>query len=194
MEALDYMYLFSGINYKARLVEHNDAQIIYDWRKSDRARCLNVIPDDVKEQYSYIERSLEKFRKGIEIYVIVEDIGSKPVGCFRITDFNEGKRLNYQSILFIDNIDPNIPINVIFSTYQLCFEMLGRTLLGPFQVAKQNTRVLKLHRLMPLSKETVLNNGFIEFEVTTESFFLKRQFFTKMGFGIVSYDVDIFKY
>lgn len=187
------LYLFHGSNYKARLVESGDAQTIFDWRKSVRARYLNAIPDDIQEQYGYIERARKKFDAGTEAYVIIENLASRPVGCLRITELNSKNQLNYHSLFFIDSIDPNITLNVIFSIYQLCFEVLERDIFGPFPVNKNNTRVIKLHRLMPLSRETLMENDFVEFKITRESFENKRAFFIKLGFGILECDVSLFK-
>lgn len=181
------MYLFEGKFFKARVIEERDAKFIFDLRRSERGYNLKPISDNIKDQYNYIKKSLKEYENKIGVYLIIEDLYSKKLGAFRLTNITNSK-INYHSLICIPEIKPNIVLEVIFCVYQLFFEILKLNSKPTFEVPIESSKVKALHDKMGIAKEFKQDNKFYYFELSQNLYTSRKSFFLNLGYGLRKYE------
>lgn len=177
------MYLFEGRYFRARHIKESDAEFIFELRKSDRAYGLNPISDNISDQKAFIKNSIQEFQERKSAYLIIEDTGRQPVGAFRFSDLNKANA-NYQSLISASNLGPNIILETIFCVYQIFFEVLKLKINPEMAVKNKASRVIRLHQKMGIAKELRRDENFTYFEISKENFFLKKNFYNKIGYKL----------
>jgi len=178
------MYLFEGRFFRARHIKESDAGFIFKLRKSDRAYGLNPISDDINDQIIFIKDSIQSFNERKSAYIIIEDREQQAVGAFRFTNLHKDNA-NYQSLISAANLKPNIILETIFCVYQIFFEILNLKINPEMAVKNKASRVINLHKKMGITKELSKDEHFTYFEISREKFFLKKNFYNKIGYGVI---------
>jgi len=181
------MNVLSGKYFAARFASLDDARFIYELRMA-RGGFLHPTSGDIDQQVRYMRRSLDLRDQGKEAYLILESDTCAPIGCFRLTDLDQEKFMNYESLIMCQGTNPNVAIDVIFCVYHLAFEKFSREKIGPFIVRHVNSRVWQLHLTMGIANEitSTQNNADVyrTFEVLRAGYLKKEGIFKAMGFGI----------
>ena len=177
------MYLFEGCFFRARHIKESDAEFIFKLRKSDRAYGLNPISDNINDQIAFIKKSIQGFQEKKSAYVIIEDTDFQPVGAFRFSNLNKDNA-NYQSLISASNLQPNIILETIFCVYQIFFEVLNLKINPEMAVKNKASRVIRLHQKMGIAIELSKDENFTYFEISRENFFLKKNFYNKIGYRL----------
>lgn len=180
--------------FNARYATPEDAQFLLDLRRS-RGNFLHRMSSDLAAQVEYLNRSVLLRQEREEAYLIVESKKKVAIGCFRLTELSSPTGMNYQSLVIAEGQSPNLAINVNFCVFQLAFEWLGKSTVGPFYVINGNDRVMGLFRTMGIAEpgESKFEDGkeYLKFEATRGSYLARERFFKAMGFGIIDLSDDL---
>lgn len=172
-----------------REVRVEDAEFIFDLRRSEKARYLDAISDNVEDQINYIKNYLIKDN---EWYFIVENKKFQPLGTLRISHVGKEKITlgsldiknndkNYFVIgawLMIDNATSEESIEGEYLLKRYAFEVLNLEK-NYFDVRKGNKRVLNFHKMYGASVINEDDENYY-FELTKENFLINSQKFLKM--------------
>lgn len=166
-------------------IELSDSKSILEIRTERKDSALKKINFSIANQDLYYKSYYEKFVKNQEIYFKISLVNDKtPVGLVRITELNEEYRFNYHSLIFKINTPPFMPIDAIFSMYQLGFDLYNKDICGPWPVPKIAKKVYQLHKKMGIATEVMSNKEFFFFVVTKDKFNARKSYFKKLGFGL----------
>ncbi|TWO16487.1 N-acetyltransferase [Campylobacter lanienae] len=172
-----------------REVRVEDAEFIFDLRRSEKARYLDAISNNVEDQINYIKNYLIKDN---EWYFIVENKKFQPLGTLRISHVGKEKITlgsldiknndkNYFVIgawLMIDNATSEESIEGEYLLKRYAFEVLNLEK-NYFDVRKGNKRVLNFHKMYGASVINEDDENYY-FELTKENFLINSQKFLKM--------------
>lgn len=172
-----------------REVRVEDAEFIFDLRRSEKARYLDAISDNVEDQINYIKNYLIKDN---EWYFIVENKKFQPLGTLRIS--HVGRERIILGPLDIENNNKNV---FVLGAWIMCdgvtfkesiegeyllkryaFEVLNLEK-NYFDVRKGNKRVLNFHKMYGASVINEDDENYY-FELTKENFSINSQKFLKM--------------
>lgn len=172
-----------------REVRVEDAKFIFDLRRSEKARYLDAISDNVEDQINYIKNYLIKDN---EWYFIIENKKFQPLGTLRIS--HVGRERIILGPLNIENNNKNV---FVFGAWIMCdgatfkesiegeyllkryaFEVLNLEK-NYFDVRKGNKRVLNFHKMYGASVINEDDENYY-FELTKENFSINSQKFLKM--------------
>ena len=163
----------------------DDCKSIIDIRSSRNDSVLNPIDYSLDAQEEYFHSYYKRFINKDEVYFKIMLLDSNsPLGLVRITELDYHKRFNYQSLIFKENTPAYMPIDTIFSMYELGFIKFNKDICGPWMVPKSGTKVFKLHKKMGIASEIMSTDDEYYFMVTREKFLSRRSFFKKLGFGL----------
>jgi hypothetical protein len=182
--------------FNARYVTPADARFLLDLRLA-RGEFLHPTANDLSAQVEYLKRSIELRHEREEAYLVIESKDRIPIGCFRLTELSNESTMNYQSLVIAEGQSPNLAINVNFCVFQLAFDWLAKTLVGPFYVIKENERVLGLFQAMGIAErgESIFVEGkeYLKLTATRETYRAREQFYKAMGFGITEVSPDLLR-
>lgn len=172
-----------------REVRVEDAEFIFDLRRSEKARYLDAISDNVEDQINYIKNYLIKDN---EWYFIVENKKFQPLGTLRIS--HVGRERIILGPLDIENNNKNV---FVLGAWIMCdgvtfkesiegeyllkryaFEVLNLEK-NYFDVRKGNKRVLNFHKMYGASVINEDDENYY-FELTKENFSINSQKFLKI--------------
>ena len=166
-------------------VDLSDSKTILDIRKSREDSVLKNISYSSVDQDAYLESYYQRFKCKKEIYYKISLVNdNSSLGLVRLTELDMDFRFNYQSLIFKKNIPPYMPIDVIFTMYELGFMVFGKQVCGPWVVPKAGNRIYQLHNKMGIAHEIMSNDEYYFFVVTRDKFISKFQYFKKLGFGL----------
>ncbi|MBR2149276.1 MAG: N-acetyltransferase [Campylobacter sp.] len=172
-----------------REVTVDDAEFIFILRRSEKAKYLDSISDNIEDQRNYIKNYLTKEN---EWYFIVENKNFQPLGTLRISHVGKEKITlgsldiknndkNYFVIgawLMIDNATSEESIEGEYLLKRYAFEVLNLEK-NYFDVRKGNKRVLNFHKMYGASVINEDDENYY-FELTKENFLINSQKFLKM--------------
>lgn len=172
-----------------REVRVDDAEFIFILRRSEKAKYLDSISDNIEDQRNYIKNYLTKEN---EWYFIVENKNFQPLGTLRISHVGKEKITlgsldiknndkNYFVIgawLMIDNATSEESIEGEYLLKRYAFEVLNLEK-NYFDVRKGNKRVLNFHKMYGASVINEDDENYY-FELTKENFLINSQKFLKM--------------
>jgi hypothetical protein len=190
------MDIITAKYFNARFATIQDAQFLVDLRLS-RGKFLHKTSRDLLVQIDYLNRSvyLQQIRE--EAYLIIESKECVPIGCFRLTELSSTEGMNYQSLIITGGQSPNIAVNVSFCVFQLAFEWLKKTTVGPFYVINGNDRVAALFELMRITErgESKFEQGneYLMFKATRMTYLAREAFYKTMGFGILNLSDELLR-
>ena len=166
-------------------IELSDSKSIVDIRTGRDDSALKKIKFSIADQNLYYKSYYEKFVKNQEIYYKISLVNDKtPLGLIRITELNEEYRFNYHSLIFKVITPPFMPIDSIFSMYELGFDFYHKEVCGPWPVPKIAKKVYQLHKKMGIATEIMSNKENYFFVVTKDKFNARKGYFKKLGFGL----------
>ena len=167
-----------------RPVIEADAKFIYDLRHSELGAFLKPTSSDIKDQEQYLSEYLTRFKAGDEVYYVIGDLrAGREVGVTRITKLNSAELFGWESLIISKNASPGVAIDAIFLIYKIGFQLLGKTVCGPWAVQKENSRVNRLHQLMLIAEKVSEDNEHFYYRVSGESFVERQKYFESRGFG-----------
>lgn len=162
----------------------NDVPFIFDIRHSERGKWLNTTSPDIRDQYTYFDTYLQRFRDGDEIYYMIHDKRrSQDVGIVRMTRIAETEGFGWEGLVLKPETTPGCAIDVAASVYSMGFDWLGRTECGPWKVLKTNTRVMRMHQMMGVARTVGEDENNLLVSVTRENFYSGIEALRKRGFG-----------
>ena len=167
-------------------ITEDDVSMIIDIRTNNSQSVLNKISTSRTKQKQYVELYMQRFSENKEIYFKITEKGkTQPSGLIRVTELDEECRFNLQSLIFREKCAPFMPIDAIFTMYEMGFEKLKKEICGPLLVPKEGKKVYQLHKKMDIATEVVGTEKNYYFVATMKKFAERKYFFKNLGFGLV---------
>lgn len=171
-----------------RAAEVSDVPFIFELRRLERSNFMYPISPEIRLQYDYFQKYIERYIAGEEIYFIIFDkIMGSYNGLLRLTRINETSGFGFESLIMKLASTPGAAIDAIAAVYAIGFKYLGREICGPFLVPKENSRVIKLHHAMGVARQIDEDQQFLHFSVTRDDYLSGEGRLTRMGFGNIDY-------
>ena len=96
---------------------------------------------------------------------------------------NDPSRMGWESLVMELGVKPVCSLDVIFSTYRVCFEGLERPLLGPWRVSRGNERMMEIHQRMGFTEIVKTDSLFWWLVVTSVAYEKRANRFLGLGLG-----------
>lgn len=152
-------------------------------REHDRG-MLSPTPDGVSRQREYINSQVELAATKRLRYLLVTELGSgRLLGTVKWTELLDPSRMGWESLVMLPDSPPLCSLDVIVTTYRMCFESLGRPLLGPWRVSRKNDRMMAIHEHMGIAKIVGQDSANWWLAVTQRDYLSGAQKFTNMKLG-----------
>lgn len=164
-----------------RIVTLADVEFTYELRHSSRSNQLGAPPRSLDAQRRYLMNALTKTN---EIYCIVEEVASnKPVGTVRLTELDDQSRMNWESLVIAHGVSALVGIEVILCVYEFCFTHLRRPLLGPWRVRRDNSNMIRIHRVMKIAETVSTGSDELWYAAHADTYFQRRSQWQLRGFA-----------
>lgn len=165
-------------------IDEADIPFIFELRRNTKRNFLNPISDDIKQQYIFYNNYLNRFNRNEEIYYkIYERSQNKKIGVVRLTNLSNIKRIGWESLI----LEPTAPsysgVEVCFTIYEIAFQILLAEYLGPWEVFRENEKMMQLHHKMKIVSLLSENEKSFVLEVRRDNFLKQRQRFLNYGYG-----------
>ena len=169
-----------------RLVEEQDYLVLYELRKSERARHLNTIDTDPLAQRHYIRSARQKALLGDELYYAISahPQPDETAGFVRIADLKGKPFFSFHSLIVSPGAPAFLALDAIFTTLQIGFDVLGHERSDGLTVRPDNERMRSLHRAMGILTEDRIDGELVHLSATRERYRKRREFFLRFGFGL----------
>ena len=164
-----------------------DAEFIFNLRKSHEKSFLREGAGSVQGQEDYLSRYISNLPRREEIYYkILNQNGLQPEAVVRLTELQSGVKFNWESLISVPNGDPSIPIDVMMAIYSVGFDFLCKEVCGPWDVDKNHSSMQKIHDRIGMAKICDETEDYYRYQVLKSDFRQKCQKFQKLGFGIIT--------
>lgn len=161
-----------------------DSRFILDLRLSERGATLHPTSHLLEDQEKYMADYNLRFLRNDEVYYVCRDLRSgRDAGVTRITGLSDPQKFGWEGLIVSNKASPAIVIDLIFTIYKIGFEVLGKSMCGPWGVLKSLQRINKLHEIMSIAKKVSEDADFNYYEVTKTAFIKRKKYFEKRGFG-----------
>jgi hypothetical protein len=165
-----------------------DAKLIIDLRNRKLNNFLKIGSSSLQDQMNYLSNYKLGFDRGEQIYFKILDIHKNTYdGVVRITELNEIDKFGWESMVVREDISPAVPTDVMLAIYNIGFEKLERKSCGPWEVSKENSRVLQWHKKIGMTEITNEDEEYFYLKVTSKNYFKNIKKYSKFGLGFVSY-------
>ena len=173
---------------RLRLVEEQDYLVLYELRKSERARHLNAIDPDPFVQREYIRFARQKALLGEELYYAIgaQSLPDKAAGFIRLADLKDKPFFSFHSLIVSPGAPAFVALDAIFTTLQIGFDVLGHKQADALTVRPDNERMRSLHRTMGILTEDRVDSEWVHLSATSERYRERRDFFQRFGFGLAN--------
>ena len=161
-----------------------DAEFIFNLRKNHNASFLRVSGEKIADQENYLQNYRLNFLNREEIYYkIWNKSANKFEAVVRLTELNNDKIFNWESLISIPGSDPTTPIEIMLTIYKVGFEDLGRDMCGPWDVNKDHFSMQKIHKLVGMAKPTSYDETYIKYSVKKDDYDQQKAKFLNLGFA-----------
>ena len=166
----------------------DDAKFIINLRNREFNNFLKESSSSLKDQLDYLQKYNTRYENGEEIYFKIFDIAQQIYnGVVRITELNNIDSFGWESMVVKEDITPVVPTDVMLAIYSIGFERLRRKSCGPWEVSKDNVRVLKWHEKLGMTKIVNEDAQYFYLSVKDESYFSQIEKYNKIGIGFANY-------
>ena len=185
-QQLDALFCLDTRFIRLRLVEEQDYLVLYELRKSKRARYLNAIDADALAQREYIRSARQKALLGEELYYAISahPNADNVVGFIRLADLKGKPFFSFHSLITSPGAPSFLALDAIFTTLQIGFDILGHERSDMLTVRQENERMRLLHRTMGILTEDRIDGAWVYLSATGEKYRVRRAFFRRFGFGL----------
>lgn len=129
-----------------REAQPGDAPWMMELRNNDPRQMLPPLTGTVADQRKYILNS--KANDQEKFWVISSPKDGKPLGHVRWTRLGSPMEMSWESLLLAPDAPPAVGIDIMCLTYNWCFRVLQRPVLGPWRVKADNAAMRRMHDLM----------------------------------------------
>ena len=169
-----------------------DAKLIVDIRSRKKGSFLKETSDNHVEQIIFLNSYRLRNIQHDEIYFKVFDKKkNKFNGLVRITDLKNGQIFNWQSFVCKVDCSPQLPIDVMFSIYQIGFDVFDKQLCGSFSVDHRSENIRKLHKVFGMVEIVGKDTNYVWYEIKKHRYENKKYFFQKLGYGLSEVSLNI---
>lgn len=176
---------FEQIKYNSE----SDASLILKIRGRSKTNYLKVGSSSINDQLKYLENYYFNFLEKKEIYYKIFDKKKDSYnGLVRITELNNKKKFNWESLVFEEGCTPMAPIDVMMCIYKIGFVFLDKDKCGPWAVNKKHNSMMKIHdfcKMYSLSDKRDKNYHWMHVE--KKAFFKEIDRFYSIGLGDINY-------
>jgi hypothetical protein len=175
---------FKTFNLSFEPITASDVQSIYDLRINRKNNYLNSIDNSIDAQYVYFEKYLSRYNLGLEVYFKITSSKTGEIfGFVRFTHLKEDLFLGWESLILKSGSPAPVGIQVCFLAYYISFEILDRSLLGPWFVSNDNLHMMKIHEYMNLIAIVRSDERGSALIVSKNDYEAKKNKFLKWGFA-----------
>ena len=189
--------LFSSSQLSSKLVHfekikfdsESDAELIIKIRGRSKSNHLKAGSSNISEQLKYLEHYNSNFLDKKEIYYKIFDKNKNSYnGLVRITELDDKKKFNWQSLVFSEGCSPMAPIDVMMCVYKIGFVFLDRDICGPWAVDKKHNEMMKIHDFCNMyTRSSKKDKNYHWIYVDRKSFLEEIDRFYSMGLGAIEY-------
>tara|TARA_B100000767_G_scaffold56495_2_gene52107 strand:+ start:1579 stop:2184 length:606 start_codon:yes stop_codon:yes gene_type:complete len=175
---------------KIKFDSESDAALIVKLRGRSKTNYLKVGSSSVSDQLKYLENYNSNFLKKKEIYYKIFD-KNKNIhnGLVRITELNNKKKFNWESLVFAEDCTPMAPIDVMMCVYKIGFDFLDRDVCGPWAVDKKYNKMMKIHDFCKMYSHNRKNDeSYHWIHVEKKDFYKEIDHFYSLGLGLINYE------
>ena len=167
----------------------SDASLILKIRGRSNSNYLKLGSSNISDQLKYLENYYSKFLDKREIYYKIFDKKKDSYnGLVRITELNNKKKFNWESLVFEEGCTPMAPIDVMMCIYKIGFVFLAKDKCGPWAVDKKDNRTMKIHDFCKMySLNNKKDKNYHWMHVEKKAFFKEIDRFYSMGLGDINY-------
>ena len=127
-------------------IDENDAKLILKLRNQETGNFLKKGAESLKQQISYLEQYIERFKRNEEIYYKIFDKKKDSFeGVVRLTQLTNKSVLNWESLVVSKTCTPILPIDVMMVVYDICFHIFGAEKCGPWEVKVAHENMMRIH-------------------------------------------------
>lgn len=183
----DARLLHLSTNYCAiRPLEREDIPFLYDLRREGREQFLHPIPEGISHQYDYYETYLARFRAGDEIYYVIRDvIKDEDVGVVRLTDIRDEGAYNWHSLIVRTSASPQVGIDICIMFYAIGFDILGKTVCGPWPIRRSFEKMIRIHKHMKMAKPVAEDEAYYQYQVVRPDYLEHAPPLRRASFGVI---------
>ena len=164
----------------------DDVPLIFDLRHSVRGKMLNHTSQDIADQYSYFESYKKRFEDGQEIYYVIRDKNiDLDVGIFRLTNIDKSTSVGWEGLVIGERSSPFLAVDICASVYEISFNILGRSELGPWKVRPDNAVMIGIHNYMKVARQISEIDNRLVYQVKHGSYTSRRHWLHNRGFGVL---------
>lgn len=174
---------------KIKFDSKSDADLIVKLRGRSKRNHLKAGASNISDQLRYLENYNSNFLEKKEIYYKVFDKNKNSYnGLVRITELNNKKKFNWESLVFAEGCTPMAPIDAMMCIYTIGFDFLDKDICGPWAVDKEHNEMMKIHdfcKMYTLSSKKDKNYHWMYIE--KKAFYREIGRFHSMGLGSVNF-------
>ena len=164
-----------------------DAKLIVDIRSRKKGSFLSESAKDPLDQMKFLDSYHLRNICCEEIYFKVFDrVKNEFNGLVRITELKNGHNFNWQSFVCKLDCSPQLPIDVMFSVYQIGFEFFDKQFCGSFAVDQRSKHTKKLHKLFGMAEIVEEDENYLWYEIRRRNYDEKKRLFQKIGYGLIA--------
>ena len=128
---------------KIKFDSKSDADLIVKLRGRSKRNHLKAGASNISDQLRYLENYNSNFLEKKEIYYKVFDKNKNSYnGLVRITELNNKKKFNWESLVFAEGCTPMAPIDAMMCIYTIGFDFLDKDICGPWAVDKEHNEMI----------------------------------------------------
>ena len=175
---------------KIKFDSESDAALIIKLRSRSKSNHLKAGSSSIDDQLKYLENYNYSYLEKNEIYYKIFDKNKKAYnGLVRITELNNKKSFNWESLVFSEDCTPMAPIDVMLSIYKIGFDFLDRDVCGPWAVDKKHTEMMKIHDFCKMySYNDKKDQSYYWIHVEKKAFHREIDRFYSLGLGVINYE------
>jgi hypothetical protein len=161
-----------------------DEELIYNLRTKRKDSFLRPTSGGIEYQRKYLEKYSQELDNKEQIYYkIFDHKNNKFSGVLRLTELDSKTHFNWQSFVVAEDSSPNMPIDAMLMVYRIGFEFLGRKICGPWEVDKEFSKMIKIHKIINMAKIVGDSDKYYLFDVKSSDYSQNINKFLKMNYG-----------
>ena len=165
-----------------------DASLISSLRARQTDNFLRNTSGGIDDQVKYLKSYAHRNLLNQEIYYKLWD-KQKDIfnGVVRLTELQEKKKFNWESLVFADDCSPMAPIDVMITIYKLGFMFLERSKCGPWDVDKRHEKMMKIHEFCNMYCLEGEDDDYFHVAVKKKDYLSEIKRFEKLGLGNIKW-------
>ena len=166
----------------------SDADLIVKLRGRSKRNHLKAGASNIGDQLRYLENYNSNFLEKKEIYYKVFDKNKNSYnGLVRITELNNKKKFNWESLVFAEGCTPMAPIDAMMCIYTIGFDFLDKDICGPWAVDKKHNEMMKIHDFCKMyTLSGIKDKNYHWMYIEKKAFYREIGRFHSMGLGSVN--------